>query len=134
MTSQFSGWSGSASLQESPFLEPCQFHPCLWSPNCSSYLLQRPRVPNLILLSFDPCRISFSAGLSKRCLNMDFAQPLRDAILRPMIKQGPEGVQESVQVDDCHQCKRLMFGVTCRGRGSSVGKASWIKVPILRCD
>lgn len=39
-----------------------------------------------------------SAGMSKRALNLDFIQHLRDAILRPMIKEGSDGVADSVQV------------------------------------
>jgi hypothetical protein len=40
----------------------------------------------------------YSAGMSKRSLNMDFLQHLRDALLRPMINDGSDGVQESVKV------------------------------------
>jgi hypothetical protein len=36
--------------------------------------------------------------MSKRSLNLDFGQHLRDAILRPMIKKGADGVHDSVQV------------------------------------
>ncbi len=39
-----------------------------------------------------------SAGLSKRALNLDTLQSLRDFILRPMISDGTEGVNKSVEV------------------------------------
>ena len=38
--------------------------------------------------------------MSKRSLNQDFLQHLRDAILRPMLKEGSEGVSESVKVSE----------------------------------
>ncbi len=39
-----------------------------------------------------------SSSLSKRSLNMDFAQHLRDAITRPMVERGGDGVPEAVTV------------------------------------
>ncbi len=41
-----------------------------------------------------------SAGVSKRAMNEDLAQPLRDAIIAPMVKRGADGVSDSVQVSN----------------------------------
>ena len=47
-----------------------------------------------------------SASLGKSSLNMDFAQHLRDAIARPMIEDGSDGVAEAVKVMEFYSLTR----------------------------
>ena len=47
-----------------------------------------------------------SAGLAKSSLNQDFNQHLRNAILRPMIKRGMEGVPDSIEAMDFYSLMR----------------------------
>ena len=47
-----------------------------------------------------------SAGLAKSSLNQDFTQHLRNAVLRPMIKRGSEGVPQSIETMDFYSLMR----------------------------
>ena len=47
-----------------------------------------------------------SAGLAKSSLNQDFTQHLRNAVLRPMIKHGSEGVPQSIETMDFYSLMR----------------------------
>lgn len=42
--------------------------------------------------------VLFSTSGSKQAVNLDYVQPLRDAVLRPIIEHGTEGIPASLEV------------------------------------
>ena len=53
-----------------------------------------------------------SAGTAKNSLNLDYSQALRDHILRPMVKEGGEGVGAAVTaMEDYHLLREDLDGL-----------------------
>ena len=55
--------------------------------------------------------VGFSAGVSRRALNEEMAQPLLEAIVRPLVEEGSDGVAKSVEVNSNRneRCCRLIL-------------------------